>query len=69
MTDPDRIVTYCGLCGHQSTTAQGLWQHLDEHHPETARDVRDNLLRWPDGDPVIIDHTINPDDFTADGPQ
>lgn len=48
----------CALCG-ATVPMELLFGHLEEHglHPER------DLLRWPDGSPVIVDETLEPGDF------
>jgi hypothetical protein len=39
--------------------------HLRLMHPD---EWGDGLQEWPDGEPVIVDHTLKPDDFgSTDG--
>jgi hypothetical protein len=60
----------CNLCGEQIPRAESLpaeaeaiVEHLRVFHPEEYGDGPD---RWPDGSVVLIDKTLDPDDFTGD---
>lgn len=50
----------CALCNATYPDAEML-DHLESEHPALAADA--SLERWPDGHPVIFDHTLEPDDF------
>jgi hypothetical protein len=46
------------VCGEEMTNDH-LLEHIRLYHP----DDYEPLLEWPDGTPVIIDNTLEPDDF------
>jgi hypothetical protein len=55
---------HCHLCHDdfpEGTTLEELADHLRVIHPEQ---FGDGPARWPDGDLVIYDDTITPEDFT-----
>lgn len=47
----------CDLC-EQPFTDDEILDHLANTHDQDI-----NPLLWPDGDPVIVDHTLTPEDF------
>lgn len=56
--DPvDSPVAYCNLCGARVLVVEIL-VHLRVEH-----DVDAEIEEWPDGEPVIIDTTLEPEDF------
>jgi hypothetical protein len=55
----------CDLCGERLGLGEVI-RHLKEQHPvefEFANEGKDGFDTWPDGEPVIIDETLEPDDF------
>ena len=48
----------CGICGVMADL-DDLLEHLREAHGE-------ELQTWPDGKPVVIDHTLEPADFGSE---
>jgi len=52
----------CHLCGDNPPDLE-MWEHLRVMHPA---EWGDGPARWPDGEPVIHDLTLEPDDFGAD---
>lgn len=50
----------CSLCGGRYPDT-GLVDHLESQHPALVADA--TLERWPDGTPVVIDNTLEPEDF------
>lgn len=53
--------SHCNLCGH-TIGVEALAEHLLAVH---GIDLDRELLRWPDGSPVIVDETLEPEDFTG----
>lgn len=49
----------CHLCGDTPPDLE-MWEHLRVMHPA---EWGDGPARWPDGEPVIHDMTLEPDDF------
>ena len=47
----------CELC-RESVPDPELIDHLRVVHAEDVEPVR-----WPDGSPVVVDHTLKPEDF------
>lgn len=64
---------FCGLCdetveheAHQDSVYEGISaavEHFRVFHP----DAYEQMQRWPDGSPVVVDDSLSPDDFTSDG--
>lgn len=52
----------CLICGDTPPDSE-IWDHLRLMHPDHWGDGE----RWPDGEPVIHDLTLQPDDFTGGG--
>ena len=60
-------MAWCGICEeHVETSADNVMDAIEEFmehcrvlHPETF----DEIGRWPDGKPVIVDHTLEAEDF------
>jgi len=50
----------CNLCGERLPLEQVI-EHLRVMHPD---DYGDGPATWPDGEPVVIDTTLAPEDFT-----
>jgi len=48
----------CGLCGERMTVDE-IFPHLHQEHG-----LEVELQTWPDGDPVVVDATLEPGDFT-----
>jgi hypothetical protein len=42
-----------------------MWDHLRVMHPDAWGD---GPARWPDGEPVIVDKTLDPADFDDASP-
>ena len=49
----------CNLCG-RSVPDPDLMRHLADEH-----DLELEIQTWPDGSPVIVDTTLEPEDFGA----
>jgi hypothetical protein len=49
----------CGLCGERVAAAD-LIVHLRVEH-----DFDEDVETWPDGTPVVVDTTLEPDDFKS----
>jgi len=49
----------CGICGVMVQT-EDLLLHL-----RVAHDLEEDIALWPDGKPVIVDHTLEPADFES----
>lgn len=49
---------YCELCATEVPTLE-LLVHITVHHAAFSEPV----LTWPDGKPVVIDTTLEPEDF------
>lgn len=49
----------CHLCGDRPPDAE-MWEHLRVLHPDAWGDGPE---RWPDGQPVIHDMTLEASDF------
>lgn len=47
----------CGYCRNR-VPIEMIFIHLREIH-----DVTPEIECWPDGNPVVIDHTLQPEDF------
>jgi hypothetical protein len=64
---------FCGLCdatvehdAPEDSVYEGIAAaagHFRLIHPEAYEE----LQRWPDGSPVVVDESIDPDDFKSDG--
>ena len=54
----------CTLCpdGPPGNDAGDTLHHLRQFHPDVDADPE----RWPDGRPVWVDLTLDPDDFKED---
>lgn len=50
-------VITCALC-KRMFAADAIWEHLRIVH-----DFHEKPAEWPDGSPVIIDTTLEPEDF------
>jgi len=51
----------CFLCRPEREVPDTeLGSHLLEMH---NIDVSEAVTKWPDGEPVIVDHTLEPEDF------
>ena len=48
---------FCQICGEKE---QNLIAHIQNMHPDA---YGDGFLEWPDGSPVVIDMTLEPEDF------
>lgn len=48
----------CLLCGEPTPD---VLEHLRLYHPDEVVD------RWPDGEPVVVDLALEPEDFDAQG--
>jgi hypothetical protein len=57
MPDPGEHPGTCGICGERVDAADVL-RHLHVEHG-----IDPDIAEWPDGQPVVIDHTLTPDDF------
>jgi hypothetical protein len=59
----ENVAVTCNLCGEvfDGTT---IWGHLAGAH---AIDAGAEMLRWPDGEPVVIDTTLEPGHFRERG--
>jgi hypothetical protein len=54
---------FCALCDPpRRVGAEHLFEHLRVVHGEEPK-----LATWPDGELVIVDETLQPDDFNARG--
>lgn len=53
----------CHLCPAEDNQVPDLeiLDHIRVFHPEHHAELR----RWPDGEPVVEDHTLEPSDFEA----
>lgn len=53
----------CRLC------VPAVWVPLDQLvvHVRDQHDPDCEIVTWPDGQPVIVDHTLDPDDFNRTG--
>lgn len=61
MDDPTEVEAYvCTICMrmYPGGIAAGI-EHLKHRHPEEY----DTVLKWPDGTPVVVDETLQPEDF------
>lgn len=47
----------CATCGER-IPAEALLAHLRDEHGIDAE-----VATWPDGDPVVVDQTLEPEDF------
>ena len=47
----------CAICGAQ-VPPEELLGHL-----RGAHGIEEEIATWPDGEPVVIDQTLQPDDF------
>lgn len=57
--DDDRLPkAMCELC-QEWVPLREVLQHLHRFHPEHY----EGMDTWPDGEPVIIDMTLKPEDF------
>jgi hypothetical protein len=54
----ERHTAHCNLCGHTVET-EALRDHLQLLH---GIDLEKELLRWPDGEPVVVEEP-EPGDF------
>jgi hypothetical protein len=58
---------HCQLCRNEGKPDRVMLKYLHAHlrlaHGETFE-----ILTWPDGEPVVIDKTLEPDDFEEDAP-
>lgn len=54
----DLIPGTCNLC---DVKVDGIFEHLATEHPEV---FAEGIARWPDGEPVVIDSTLEPEDFS-----
>jgi hypothetical protein len=52
----------CNLCG-ETVDVTVLLAHLRCEHPEVPGEIE----CWPDGEPVIVDESLTPADFTGRG--
>lgn len=50
----------CGLCPVDGLTLGEMVTHLHDAH---GVDLGADLERWPDGEPVVVDATLEPEDF------
>ncbi len=52
----------CRICGQrfEEGTSHLLLPHLRDEHPD---EWGDGPMTWPDGEIVIVDETLTPDDF------
>lgn len=59
----------CGLCGEEVDAYAGvdLLHHLRQFHPDHF-DSDIDFERWPDGEVVVEDLTLAPQDFTEERP-
>lgn len=57
--DVDEPMATCALCGERFPL------ELILGHVAGAHDLDIEIEEWPDGSPVIIDSTLEPDDFVA----
>lgn len=48
----------CDLCGDSIESVGLLLDHLSGEHG-----VTEPVATWPDGDPVVVDTTLDPGDF------
>lgn len=55
-------VATCALC-ERRFAVENIWEHLRIVHG-----VEGEIAEWPDGEPVIIDTTLEPDDFQESSP-
>lgn len=51
------MTAWCALCG-QNIEAENIMGHLRGFH-----DLDVEIEEWPDGEPVIVDKTLEPEDF------
>jgi hypothetical protein len=49
----------CGICNDDFSDDE-IMTHLSDYH-----DVDTRPVTWPDGEPVIVDHTLDPEDFES----
>jgi hypothetical protein len=52
----------CGVCGARLHHSEAQ-THLLTHGIDIERDA----ARWPDGEIVVVDQTLGPDDFDREG--
>jgi hypothetical protein len=52
----------CLLCQPPEEAGAGILEHLRIFHPEA---YDDGFMRWPDGRLVVVDLTLEPDDFAG----
>lgn len=55
----------CSLCQEAGLPAR---IHIDElvEHLYSVHGTTVDILTWPDGEPVVFDRTLEPDDFRED---
>jgi len=53
------MIALCELCWAQVSVDE-IEAHLREQH-----DLEVEIMRWADGRPVIVDKTLEPEDFAA----
>ncbi len=54
-------IATCGFCGEAVPLAD-IMAHLRAEHGQDCE-----VQTWPDGSPVVIDETLEPGDFGAEG--
>ena len=54
---------HCHLC-HEQIPGVEILSHLQDAHPE---EYGEGFVRWPDGQVVQYDFTLEPKDFQQDG--
>lgn len=55
------LIATCDLCGKRLTASDAV-AHFRDRHPGTQWE----LETWPDGEPVVIDSTLSPEEFEAE---
>jgi hypothetical protein len=52
----------CFVCDPRGVSVAMIGAHVAQWHPELLAE----LERWPDGEPVVIDRTLEPGDFAPE---
>jgi hypothetical protein len=56
------LMATCELCRDDEVPDADILEHLRLLHPNVWGD---GPMRWPNGDLVVVDNTLEPDDFAA----